>query len=43
MEKEFLDVFLRRCIFYYIEFFDRDMMEEIVKVYFDKVEEYLLE
>ncbi|HBG7608323.1 TPA: MoxR family ATPase, partial [Clostridioides difficile] len=30
-------------IFHYIEFPDRDMMEEIVKVHFDKVEEHLLE
>ncbi|MGO0807153.1 hypothetical protein ACTPEF_24615, partial [Clostridioides difficile] len=29
--------------FHYIEFPDRDMMEEIVKVHFDKVEEHLLE
>ncbi|MGX9755954.1 AAA family ATPase [Clostridioides difficile] len=42
-EKELPDAFLRRCIFHYIEFPDRDMMEEIVKVHFDKVEEHLLE
>jgi MoxR-like ATPase len=33
-EKELPDAFLRRCIFYYIEFPDAEMMEKIVKVHY---------
>lgn len=41
-EKELPDAFLRRCIFHYIDFPTPDLMEEIVKVHFPKVEEHLL-
>ncbi len=41
-EKELPDAFLRRCIFHYIEFPDRDKMEEIVKVHYGEVEKNLL-
>ena len=41
-EKELPDAFLRRCIFHYIDFPDKDLMEEIVKVHFPQVEENLL-
>ncbi len=41
-EKELPDAFLRRCIFHYIAFPDRDLMEEIVKVHYPQVEENLL-
>lgn len=41
-EKELPDAFLRRCIFHYIAFPDRDLMEEIVKVHYPNVEEKLL-
>lgn len=42
-EKELPDAFLRRCIFHYIDFPDRELMEEIVKVHFPDVEEKLLQ
>jgi len=41
-EKELPDAFLRRCIFHYIDFPDRELMEEIVKVHYPMVEENLL-
>jgi MoxR-like ATPase len=41
-EKELPDAFLRRCIFHYIAFPERDKMEEIVKVHHGDVEETLL-
>ena len=41
-EKELPDAFLRRCIFHYIDFPDKDLMEEIVRVHFPNVEENLL-
>ena len=41
-EKELPDAFLRRCIFHYIDFPERELMEEIVKVHFPNVEENLL-
>jgi MoxR-like ATPase len=41
-EKELPDAFLRRCIFHYIEFPDGELMEEIVKTHFPKLEENLL-
>ncbi|HVN98331.1 MAG TPA: MoxR family ATPase [Syntrophorhabdaceae bacterium] len=37
-EKELPDAFLRRCIFYYIEFPDNDMMEKIVRVHYPDIE-----
>lgn len=41
-EKELPDAFLRRCIFHYIDFPGPELMEEIVRVHFPKVEEKLL-
>ncbi len=41
-EKELPDAFLRRCIFHYIEFPDRELMDEIVRTHFDKVDEHIL-
>lgn len=41
-EKELPDAFLRRCIFHYIEFPNQELMEEIVKTHFPKVEENLM-
>ena len=41
-EKELPDAFLRRCIFHYIEFPDREQMKEIIKVHFDKLDEELV-
>lgn len=42
-EKELPDAFLRRCIFHYIEFPDKQLMEEIVKTHYPNVEQNLLE
>lgn len=42
-EKELPDAFLRRCIFHYIEFPSRDLMEEIIKVHLPDVDEKLLQ
>lgn len=41
-EKELPDAFLRRCIFHYIDFPNKELMEQIVKVHFPNVEENLL-
>ncbi|MCP5463572.1 MAG: MoxR family ATPase [Deltaproteobacteria bacterium] len=41
-EKELPDAFLRRCLFHYIEFPEAALMQEIVKVHFDKLDEKLL-
>ncbi len=41
-EKELPDAFLRRCIFHYIDFPSKELMEEIVRVHFPDVEEHLL-
>lgn len=41
-EKELPDAFLRRCIFHYIAFPDKEQLEEIVKVHFDSIDENLL-
>ncbi len=38
-EKELPDAFLRRCIFYYIEFPDEDMMERIIRVHYPDIQE----
>lgn len=40
-EKELPDAFLRRCFFHFIQFPDRDTMQEIVDVHFPKLEEKL--
>lgn len=41
-EKELPDAFLRRCIFHYIDFPDKDLMEEIVRVHLPNVEDNVL-
>lgn len=41
-EKELPDAFLRRCIFHYITFPDRDQMMEIVHAHFENLEENVL-
>lgn len=41
-EKELPDAFLRRCIFHYISFPDRELMDEIVRTHFEKVDENIL-
>lgn len=42
-EKELPDAFLRRCIFHYIEFPDKEKMKEIVKVHYGDMDSILLE
>ena len=42
-EKELPDAFLRRCVFHYIEFPDRELMAEIVRVHFPDLDNALLE
>lgn len=41
-EKELPDAFLRRCIFHYIDFPSKELMEEIVRSHFDNVEDNML-
>jgi MoxR-like ATPase len=41
-EKELPDAFLRRCVFYYIEFPTPEVMEEIVRVHYPDIQEKLL-
>ena len=41
-EKELPDAFLRRCVFHYIEFPDRELMAEIVRVHYPDIGEKLL-
>lgn len=41
-EKELPDAFLRRCIFHYIAFPDKELMSEIVRTHFDNLDENLL-
>ena len=41
-EKELPDAFLRRCIFHYIQFPDKEMMERIVRAHYPQVEDELL-
>ncbi len=41
-EKELPDAFLRRCIFYYIDFPDEELMEQIVRTHYPDVEANLL-
>lgn len=41
-ERELPDPFLRRCIFHYIEFPGAELMEEIARVHFPKIEKKLL-
>ncbi len=42
-EKELPDAFLRRCVFHFIEFPDRELMARIVRVHHPKLETKLLE
>lgn len=42
-EKELPDAFLRRCIFHYIEFPDKEKMEEIVRVHYGDIDRKLCE
>ena len=41
-EKELPDAFLRRCVFHYIEFPDKELMADIVRVHFPDLDEQLL-
>src|SRR3954465_9383765 len=42
-EKELPDAFLRRCVFHYIEFPERDLMARIVRVHHPELDDKLLE
>lgn len=42
-EKELPDAFLRRCVFHYIAFPDRDLMAEIIAVHFPDLQKKLLD
>ncbi len=42
-EKELPDAFLRRCVFHYISFPQREMMEQIVAVHYPEINQKLLE
>ncbi len=42
-EKELPDAFLRRCIFHYIEFPDRDKMTEIIHAHYGDIDKKLVE
>jgi MoxR-like ATPase len=42
-EKELPDAFLRRCIFHYIEFPDKKLMEDIVDVHHPDIEDELIQ
>ncbi|MDO4485197.1 MAG: MoxR family ATPase [Bacillota bacterium] len=42
-EKELPDAFLRRCIFHYIEFPDKEKMEEIIRVHYGDIDKKLCE
>ena len=42
-EKELPDAFLRRCFFHFIQFPEKEMLEEIVNVHFPKVKKNLLD
>lgn len=42
-EKELPDAFLRRCVFHFIEFPGRELMEQIVRVHHPDVEQALLD
>ena len=41
-EKELPDAFLRRCVFHYIEFPDRELMAQIVRVHYPDLDQRLL-
>jgi len=42
-EKELPDAFLRRCIFHYISFPDKTMMQEIIAAHYGRLDETLLQ
>ena len=42
-EKELPDAFLRRCVFHYIEFPDKELMAQIVHAHYPDIEDHLLE
>ncbi|MGL4484191.1 MAG: AAA family ATPase, partial [Anaerovoracaceae bacterium] len=42
-EKELPDAFLRRCIFHYIDFPEKEKMEEIIKVHYGDIDEKLVD
>ena len=42
-EKELPDAFLRRCFFHYIDFPDRETMQEIVEVHFPSIKQDLVQ
>ena len=42
-EKELPDAFLRRCVFHYIEFPGKELMEDIVRVHFPDIDKRLLD
>jgi MoxR-like ATPase len=42
-EKELPDAFLRRCVFHYIQFPDRELMAEIVKVHHPDITDRVLD
>ncbi len=42
-EKELPDAFLRRCVFHFIEFPDKELMARIVRVHHPELEEELLD
>ena len=42
-EKELPDAFLRRCVFHYIEFPDKELMADIVRVHFPDLDQKLLD
>jgi MoxR-like ATPase len=42
-EKELPDAFLRRCVFHYIEFPTRELMERIIRVHFPDIVDKLLD
>jgi MoxR-like ATPase len=42
-EKELPDAFLRRCVFHYIQFPDRELMAQIVKVHHPDVSDRVLD
>lgn len=42
-EKELPDAFLRRCVFHYIEFPNKELMEDIVRVHFPDINKRLLD
>ena len=41
-EKELPDAFLRRCFFHYIDFPDRETMQEIIEVHFPAIKQELV-